>query len=92
MSDAPKAWGNCSKANTCELIKEMRWGNCAAAGRNTCAELAHKIVAELEPIVDGERTFTQTELLQRIARALKSAQKQETILQRWGAPVVTDEI
>ena len=67
--------------------KPRPWPNVAREARDQAAEAALRAVRALEPVVRGERAFTETERLRREAVALAAAQTIAMLLSQVGAPV-----
>jgi hypothetical protein len=72
--------------------KPRPWPNHAKAARDSSAESAMRIVRLLEPLVLGQREFTETERLRRLAGALSEARKVVTLLIHQGAPIRPDDL
>ena len=61
------------------------WPNVAKEARDRSAEEAQRIVHQLQPLVDDERTFTETERLRRVSSALNAAEIILRLLEGQGA-------
>ena len=61
------------------------WPNVAKEARDRSAEEAQRIVKQLGPLVDDERSFTESERLRREAQALNAAQIILRLLEAQGA-------
>lgn len=65
--------------------KPRPWPNIAKWQRDCAAEAAVEGIRMLEPVVSGERGFTELERLRREARALNCLQKIARLLESCGA-------
>jgi len=65
--------------------KPREWPNNARHARDEAAEAAAEGINVLEPVVYGERQFTETERLRREAKALNLFQKIVRLLESVGA-------
>jgi hypothetical protein len=63
-----------------------QWPTVAADARDRAAEAAQAGMRALEPVVTGERQFTETEKLRREAIALNSLQLVVRLMESQGAP------
>jgi len=61
------------------------WPNVAKEARDRSAEEAQRIVHQLQPLVDDERPFTETERLRRVSSALNAAEIILRLLEGQGA-------
>ena len=61
------------------------WPNNAREARDRAAEAAVAGIRALEPVVEGERSYTETERLRREALALNSLQTIARLLESVGA-------
>jgi hypothetical protein len=61
------------------------WPNVAKEARDRAAEEAQRIVHLLGPLMDDERTFTETDRLRRAASSLNAAQTILRLLEAQGA-------
>lgn len=65
--------------------KPRPWPNMAKEARDRAAEEAVAGIVALEPVVRGERIFTETDRLRRESLALNALQKVARILESVGA-------
>lgn len=65
--------------------KPRPWPNTAKEARDRAAEAAVAGIRALEPVVEGERSYTETERLRREALALNSLQTIARLLESVGA-------
>jgi hypothetical protein len=65
--------------------KPRPWPNVAKEARDRAAEEAVSGIVALEPVVRGERIFTETDRLRRESLALNALQKVARILESVGA-------
>ena len=61
------------------------WPNVAKEARDRSAEEAQRIVHQLQPLVDDERPFTETDRLRRVSSALNAAEIILRLLEGQGA-------
>ena len=66
--------------------KPREWPNHQKEARDQAAEEAVTIIRMLKPLVMGERSFSETESLRRIATALICSQKIARLMEGAGAP------
>jgi len=67
--------------------KPRPWPQVAALARNQAAEAALEGMKALQPLIDSERSMTETEILRRVMKAHRMLHKIAWTLQAQGAPI-----